>query len=147
MGNIYVVDTNNNRIVKITTAGIASVLSITGLPAPASLGSTMFGVTVDPLGNLYISDWTNNRIVYVNASSAAMTFASTKQGSTSSDSPKTATVTNLGNQPLVFSADPTYTANFPNNTNDTNPCASSTSLLAGTPCDVSVLFIPNRPAA
>lgn len=142
MGNVYVVDTGHTRIVEITTAGVASVLSLGGLPAPSTLGSYLFGVTADPSGNLYIPDWTNNRIVFVNVSGAALTFAGTQQGLTSVDSPKTATVTNLGDQPLVFSTNPSYTANFINNSADTNPCTSSTSLLAGTACDVSVDFTP-----
>ncbi len=142
MGNLYIVDSGNSRIVKITTAGVASVLSLSGLTNPSSLGSLLFGVTVDPFGNLYIPDWSNNRLVFVNVSGSSFTYASTKQGLTSSDSPMTATVTNLGNQPLVFSANPTYTASFSSNGNDTNPCTSSTSLLPGTLCDVSVNFTP-----
>ncbi len=143
MGNIYIVDTTNNRIVEITTAGVASALGISGLPSPATtLGPTLFGVTVDPSGNLYILDWTYNRIVFVNVSGAALTFATTGVGSTSTDSPKSATVTNLGNQPLIFSANPTYTANFSQNASDTNRCTSSTSLSAGNLCDVSVNFTP-----
>jgi DNA-binding beta-propeller fold protein YncE len=141
MGNVYVADGGNNRIVKITAAGVASVLKVSGLPTPTTLGSP-FGVTVDPFGNLYIPDSGNNRIVFVNVSGSALTYASTNQGQTSSDSPRIATVTNLGNEPLVFSTNPTYTANFSNNGNDTNPCTSSTSLSAGTACDVSINFTP-----
>jgi sugar lactone lactonase YvrE len=141
MGNVYIVDTTNNRIVRITSAGVATALGVTGLPSPsATLGPTLFGVTVDPAGNLYISDWTNNRVVFVNVSGSALTFPSTAQGATSAA--KTATVTNLGNQSLIFSANPTYTANFSNNSADTNSCTSSTSLLAGIACDVSVQFTP-----
>lgn len=142
-GNVYVVDTGNKRIVKLTTAGVASALALTGLPSPAStLGSTAFGVTLDPSGNLYIPDWTNNRIVFANVSGAALRFASTKVGFTSTDSPGIATVSNLGNQPLVFSTNPTYTAAFSNNTADTNPVTSSTSLAAGLAANVSVNFTP-----
>ncbi len=142
MGNVYIVDTQNNRIVKVTSAGVASVLGLTITPNPPTLGSLMFGVTVDPSGNLYIPDWSNNRIVYVNVSGSAFTFASTNVGSTSSDSPKTASVTNLGNQPLVFSADPSFTANFSQPTGSANQCLSSTSLTSGTECNVSVQFTP-----
>jgi len=142
MGNVYVVDTGHTRIVKITTAGVASILSLSGLPSPFTLGTSLYGVTADPSGNLYIPDSANNRIVFVNVSGAALTFAGTEQGLTSVDSPETATVTNLGDQPLVFSTNPSYTANFINNGADTNPCTSSTSLLAGTACDVSVDFTP-----
>jgi DNA-binding beta-propeller fold protein YncE len=141
MGNVYVEDSGNSRIVRITTAGVASVVRVAVQPSPSTVSSG-FGVTVDPFGNLYIPDWGNNRIVFVNSSGAAMSYASTMQGETSSDSPQTATVTNLGNQPLVFSANPTYTANFSSNGNDANPCISSMSLSAGTVCDVSVNFTP-----
>jgi sugar lactone lactonase YvrE len=142
MGNIYIVDTAHSRIVEITNAGVASVLSVSGLSNPSTLSTLIFGTTVDPYGNLYISDWTDNRIVFVNVSGAVLSFVPTNQGSTSLDSPKAATVTNLGNQPLIFSANPTYTTNFSNNTSDGNPCTSSTSLLGGTACDVSVNFTP-----
>jgi DNA-binding beta-propeller fold protein YncE len=139
MGNIYIDDAGHNRIVEITTAGVASVLTINGLPSPTSL-SGPFGVTVDPFGNLYIPDSLNSRLLFVNVSGSALMLPTTAQGATSAS--KTATVTNLGNQALVFSANPTYTANFSLNSGDTNPCTSSTSLLAGLGCDVSVVFTP-----
>jgi hypothetical protein len=139
MGNIYVADQGNNRIVEITTAGVASVLAIKG-PTPNSA----FGVTVDPSGNLYIPDEGNSRVLFVNVSGAVLTFpTSTRQGTTdTTDGPLTATVTNLGNQPLIFSTNPAYTADFAMNSSDSNPCTSSTSLLQGTICDVSTYFTP-----
>jgi sugar lactone lactonase YvrE len=150
MGNIYIADTivntntntTNSRIVKITTAGVASVLSLSG--QASSLASSVFGVTVDPFGNLYIPDWNDNRLVFVNVSGAPLTFPTpTGSGTTdTADGPQTATVTNLGNRPLAFSANPTYTADFSSNGNDTDPCTSSTSLSPGTVCDVSVNFTP-----
>ena len=143
MGNVYIVDTANSRIVKLTNAGVASVLSLSGLTNPATLGTLTFGVTADSSGNVYILDWTNNRIVFVNVSGAVLTFANANLGATSLDSPKAATVTNLGNQPLVFSANPTYTTNFSSNTGDTNLCTSTTPLAAGTVCDVAVNFTPH----
>ncbi len=71
---------------------MASVLK---LQASTTLASP-FGVTVDPFGNLYIPDAGNNRILFVNVSGSALTYANTLEGQTSSDSPTTATVTNLG---------------------------------------------------
>jgi uncharacterized protein (TIGR03437 family) len=144
MGNIYVADAGNNRIVEITTAGVASVLAVNGLPVPTALGDP-FGVTVDPFGNLYIPDLRNNRVLFVNVTGAALTFPHlTATGTTdTTDGPQTATVTNLGNQPLVFSAGPTYTADFSANASDENPCTSSTSLAAGLICDISVQFTPH----
>jgi sugar lactone lactonase YvrE len=141
MGNLYVADSNHNRIVKITTAGVASVVSVPGLTTPSTL-SAIYGITADNSGNIYIPDWTNNRIVYVSVSGASLSFTSTKQGLKSTDSPKTATVTNLGNQALVLAADPGYTADFSQASSNTNPCTSTTTLTAGTTCDVKVDFTP-----
>jgi len=126
--------------VRLTTAGVASALGISGLPAPSGLSSTLFGVTLDPSGNLYIPDAGNNRIVFVNVSGGVLALPSTDVGSTSS--PKTATVANLGDQPLIFATVPTYTANFSEDTGDENLCALSTSLAAGILCDVAVEFTP-----
>jgi uncharacterized protein (TIGR03437 family) len=144
MGNIYIVDATNLRIVRVTTAGVASVLVLSGLPNPSGLSGNMFGISVDPFGNLYIPDWSNNRIVFVYVSGTALTFAQlTAEGTTdATDGPETATVANLGNQPLIFPANPTYTASFSSNSGDTNPCTSSTSLSPGVSCDVSVEFTP-----
>lgn len=141
MGNVYIEDSGNSRIVKITTAGVASVVAIQGLTSPATLASG-YGVTTDASGNLYIPDWTNNRIVFVSVSGASLAFASTNVGSTSSDSPQVATVTNLGNQPLLLSANPTFTANFSQPTGSSDQCLSSTSLTPGMVCDVSLQFTP-----
>lgn len=89
-------DTTNTRIVKIKSARLASVLRLSGLPNPSSLGGLLFWVTVDASGNLYISDWSNNRIVFVNVSGAPLTFVSTRQGFTSTDSPKAAALMAAG---------------------------------------------------
>ena len=141
MGNLYVADQGNGNIVEITTAGVASVVSINNLPSPLNLGNP-FGVTADSLGNLYLPDYGNARSVYVSVQGGALSFADTNAGSTSSDSPQTATVTNLGNQALTLSASPNYPADYVVNGGDTNPCTSATSLTAGTVCDVSVKFTP-----
>ncbi|MGA9798042.1 MAG: hypothetical protein WBQ68_03470 [Terriglobales bacterium] len=140
MGNIYVADTANLRIVRLTTAGVASAVSNIGLPAPSTLSNLLFGVTSDPSGNLLIPDWSNNRIVAVNVGSASLTFPSTDVGSASS--PQIATVTNIGNLPLAFSTNPAYTANFSKDNQDENLCAMSAALAPGILCDVAVEFTP-----
>lgn len=137
-GNLYIVDTSNRRIVQLTTAGVASVIQTPGV----TLGTFVFGVTVDSNGNILIADWGNGRLVQVAVTGAALSFANTVVGATSSDSPKTATVTNLGNEALTFSSNPSYTTDFSENSSDANLCTSSTSLDAGEVCDVSVMFTP-----
>jgi len=137
-GNLYIVDSGHGRIIQLTTAGVVSVIQTPG----QTIGVFAFGVTIDSSGNILVPDWGNNRLVKVNVSGTAFTFANTRVGATSSDSPKTATVTNLGNQALTFSANPSYTTDFSENSADAHLCTSSTSLDPGEVCDVSVLFTP-----
>src|ERR1035441_4942318 len=54
-GNLYVVDTSNNRIRKITGGVIATVAGTGTLNGPK-------GVAVDSAGNLYIADTENSRV-------------------------------------------------------------------------------------
>jgi sugar lactone lactonase YvrE len=68
-GNLYVVDTGNSTIRKITTNGIVS--TVAGLPGSAGSAdgtgnaarlTTPYGVAVDGSGNVYIADSGNNVI-------------------------------------------------------------------------------------
>ena len=137
-GNVYIADSGHRRVIELTSAGTASVVQTPG----QTIGTLLFAVTPDGNGNLVVADWANNRVLMVNRATSALSFASTGVGATSSDSPKTATVTNLGNDELVFSAATAYTADFAENTSDSDLCASSTTLQPGEACDVSVLFTP-----
>ena len=137
-GNLYIADSGHRRVVEVTAAGIASVVQTPG----QTIGTIMYGVATDANGNVFVVDWSNNRVMKVDITSAVLSFANTRIGGTSSDSPKTATVSNLGNEALAFSADPAYTADFSQNSADTNPCASTTSLDPGEVCNVSVMFTP-----
>ena len=137
-GNLYIVDSGHRRIVQLTPGGAGSVVQTPGV----TLGTIMYGATVDASGNVYAVDWSNNRVTKVSVAGAALSFANTTIGTTSSDSPKTATVTNLGNETLTMSANPIYTADFSENSSDANLCTVSTSLDPGEACDVSVVFTP-----
>jgi sugar lactone lactonase YvrE len=69
-GNLYVADTNNNRIRKVTPAGVISTVAGNGTggfagdgePATEAHLLTPFGVALDALGTMYISDYNNNRV-------------------------------------------------------------------------------------
>ena len=138
-GNLYIADAGHRRVVQLTAAGTASVV-----PTPGqTIGIVMYGVAVDGNGNIFAVDWSNNRVLKVSGTGAVLSFANTPVGATSADSPKTATVANLGSEALAFSANPSYTTDFSENSSDTNLCTSTTSLDPGENCDVSVLFTPH----
>jgi sugar lactone lactonase YvrE len=69
-GNIYISDSNNNRVRKVTSDGIIHTIAGTGEngfggdggPATAAKLSYPMGLAVDILGNLYIADRQNNRV-------------------------------------------------------------------------------------
>jgi DNA-binding beta-propeller fold protein YncE len=69
-GNIYVADSGNHTIRKVTPAGVVATIAGTALRAGSADGigsSAVFseprGVAVDSAGNVYVADTANNRIV------------------------------------------------------------------------------------
>jgi len=143
-GNVYVTDEGNNAV-KAMPAGCASSNCVTTLGGGFSYPQ---GVALDSSGNVYVGDYGNSAVKEINrATPPSLSFAATTVGWTSSDSPKTVTVANIGNQPLIFTvpvsgSNPSYPANFPENAADTDLCSSATPLAEGSSCDVSVNFMP-----
>ena len=84
-GNLFVADTGNNRIRKVTPAGIIStaagngILGFAGDGDPATLAQLYApsGVAVDTAGNLYIADAGNNCIRKVTPAGIISTVAGT----------------------------------------------------------------------
>ncbi len=81
--NVYVADRVNNRIRKITPAGIISTFagigsagySGDGAAATAAQVNDPWGIGIDPSGNIYIADRGNNSIRKVNTSGVISTVA------------------------------------------------------------------------
>ena len=71
-GNIYVADAGNNRIRKITPAGVVSTLAGDGTTAQFD---TPTGVAVDDSGNVYVADLANNRIRKITSAGVVSTLA------------------------------------------------------------------------
>ena len=99
-GNIYFADSVDNRIRKISTAGIITTVAGTGVagftgdggPATSAMLDVPLGVVVDGTGNLYIADARNHRIRKVRSSDGSIftvvgngTGGGTDKGSFSGD--------------------------------------------------------------
>ena len=90
-GNVYVADSGNNRIRKIS-GGVVSTLAGSGSPGSsdgtgvAALFSDPRGVTIDASGNLYVADSTSNKLRKITPAGVVSTYAgSGAQGSGDGD--------------------------------------------------------------
>ena len=87
-GNVYIADSNNNRIRKVDSTGTITTIAGTGEryfggdggPANQAWLSKPSGVAVDGGGNLYIADTGNNRIRKVDSTGTITTIAGTRGG-------------------------------------------------------------------
>jgi TonB family protein len=87
-GNLYIADTGNNRVRKVTPGGVISTLAGTGAlgfrgdggPAVSAELLTPAGITVDAAGNVYIADTGNARVRKVTPDGVIRTIAGTPRG-------------------------------------------------------------------
>lgn len=123
-GNVFFADVSNNRIRKITPAGIISTVAgngtagFSGDGAAATTASLAYprSVTVDNLGNLYITDFNNNRIRKVNTTGIITTIAGTGSVGYSGDGgAATAATLNYPTQLAVDASGAIYIADLNNN--------------------------------
>ena len=163
-GDVYVSGSDgspggpNGAVFKATpSAGsfvLSTVLSDLDNPTLVELGEN---------GNLYATSSFDGRATQVAKIALALppslTFAATADGSISSDSPQTVTVTNVGNAALAFPVpasgdNPTISANFTLESSGEGDCpltssgSSSAGMLApGASCLLPISFEPEAPAS
>ena len=142
-GDVFVSDAGLQQIVEVPAGcGVANCqIALTN-------GIISAAVAVDAVGNVYADDLSTNSIVEVNRSQIPVfNFATTNVGTTSSDSPKSTVLQNIGNQTLQ-AENPTFlivaTNGFANVAGPgTFPdCFNVSSLAPSTGCDLSIDFRP-----
>ncbi|MCX6396057.1 MAG: PxKF domain-containing protein [Propionibacteriales bacterium] len=108
-GNVYIADTVNNRVEKVTPGGQLSVIAGTGDtgaptegPATSSNLDLPIGVAVDGSGNVYIADYGNNRVEQVTPGGQLSVIAGTSSQGAPTAGP--ATSSNL-NSPAGVAVD------------------------------------------
>jgi Bacterial Ig-like domain (group 3)/NHL repeat len=125
-GNLYVSDVGTSEVYKEAPQADGSYVQST--IAKGLIGA--YGIAVDGSGNVYFaSSVTGGRVVKIDvADPPSLTFAATAVGSTSTDSPQTVTVSNIGNAALSIPVPDT----------GTNPITPTTSFTLGasTTCPV-----------
>jgi len=82
-GNVYVADTNNHKIRKITPQGAVTTLAGSGIAGSANgtgAAARFYspqGIAVDASGNIYVADTYNNKIRKITPNGEVSTFAGT----------------------------------------------------------------------
>jgi hypothetical protein len=143
--NLFIGDTNNQRVRWVSPNGIMTTIGGTGAAGyngDGTLATTAMlysptGVALDPAGNILVSDYNNNRVRSISAFAALGTsvgnlaFGLTSVGSTST--PQTFSVSALG--PVTISNIST-SANY----SEADNCPAS--MANGTTCTMYVYFVP-----
>ena len=168
-GNIYIADTLDSSTIRRVSAATGIIATIAGHynetstyggdggPATSAELYDPSGVAVDSTGNFYIADYGNNIIRKVDVATApSLSLASTYVGSTSSDSPWTVTLENIGDAPLSFPVpstgnNPSIAANFTLDNVTTCPMLNTSSpaaaMASGASCTLAVDFEPTSPGS
>jgi sugar lactone lactonase YvrE len=109
-----------------------------------------YGVAVDAKGDVFLPERNGTQLAEINRSqSPSLSFALTNVDSTSSDSPRSVTVQNIGNQTLS-AVSPGLAVNGPNFVQVPGSgapgtpadCSTTFSLTEGASCDLSISFKP-----
>ena len=137
-GNVYVADTGNSILRKITAAGAVSTLAGSasiGSADGTALNARFFwpgGVAADTSGNLYVADTQNSTIRKINPSGVVETFAGTAGITGMSNDVRTAARFNGPQGIAIDSSNNVYVADTANHTVRKITSNGTTSTFAGT---------------
>ncbi len=150
-GNVYVADTGNSAVKEILAAG--GYTTVNTLPSNATAPSN---TQANVNGNLYIANAAGNSVFkQAESTPPSLTFAATAVGATSTDSPQTVTVANIGTAALNIlvpntGSNPSIANGF---TLGSGTCpvlttsSSEYSLAEGSSCTYAVRFSPTSGGA
>ncbi len=149
-GNVYIADRGNLRVLKETPSGT------TYTETTLATALAPWGMAVDASGNLYIDDYDESTVLKLDmADPPTLNFADINVGATSTDSPQTVTVQNIGNANLTFpipsaGRNPSISAGFTLGGSGTCPQLTTSSfgpgtLTPGSGCTLPVSFVPAAP--
>ena len=137
-GDVLIADYGDSELIQVIPSSGAQTDLVSGLQNPD-------GVATDGNGDVFVADTANHRVLRLpRASSARVAFATTAVGTTSSDSPRSATVQNIGNRELSITAI-SYPADFPQNPSaidEAGFCPAVAVLSIGQACELSIDFTP-----
>jgi hypothetical protein len=123
-GNVYIGDTNNHEVEKVTPSGTLSVV-VSSLSNPT-------GIAFDAAGNMYVADSGDNQIIKVTPSGTSSVFAGTGTFGASTPGPATSSDLAIARGVSVDSAGNVYIGDTFNNEVDVVSPTGSLSVLAGT---------------
>ncbi len=149
-GTVFVADTINSRILAETWSDGSYTQSVF-IPGPPA-----YDLQVDQMGNLIFPDPADATVFLIDLALVppSVSFADTIVGSTSSDSPQTLTITNVGNQPLTATT-PGLVVTGPNfalvagsgTPEDCGDGFSAAPLAPGASCNLNISFEPQAVGA
>ncbi len=139
-GDLFIADSGSQRVLEVPAGCTATSCQIT----VAALQYGPSGLAVNAAGDVFAGD--GNRILKIQRSQGpALTFAATDVNSTSSDSPQSVEIENIGNAALAAIAPGlSVRTNFAQVAGSGTPadCTAAFSLAPGAACNLSIDFTP-----